>query len=520
MRSITCLIFLCTLLLAGCVLTQIPSELAEHKTTLQKAPEDTPAAFVTIRYPIRFSKDAEAKANAVWADMSANLYNRNVTKQKPAENEGLMSSSRPKTNKVARPDFKSPASLSAFKSHYFALELYAALTKIVPSAKIVLQPQEVVLDDKGAFAYSATTTVPSVLLVDLFVHVGEDLAAPWTTQGQRIRAFLSVRTSAQAAEKTKGALFDTVVTNQPYSVADAAAMLAGGVSAAAGRDIVQYLNTTGEVLSGEVVPYNGTWPPKLEGVYRLRELSFDMDPVGFAGQCASLPQDSGQARTPGDLGAPPSGFETSPSYPFSSVLANVVAEYVNRIDCEKAIQADLASYVEQFDAPLAEATRSGTPPTAAQQQRLAALTGFLKIELEYLERQGRSAYAVLYNDNFGLSLRRLQCSEHTAYERRKQEEAQAAAMFLAAFASAAGAASSRNSAYTTVLAGTAATTLVAGLAFAESADAGVKDFTNAYGSNMQRISEMTVMGEKLQAGTHKELREKLRAIYTKVYSRG
>lgn len=322
------------------------------------------------------------------------------------------------------------------KSNYFALSLFKELAARLPEHSVLLSPHAVKLDAQGNLTSEPITqaeSLPSVVSVDFATYSFPDASkmmgkAPLTF-GDLVSPLVSVRTDHRASAPTQGLIFASAPL-LPYAAG------AGRADAKAGMEIMQRgqfdthvpeLDFIAFLSQGEraSVPVQGLGGDLNDN----RVVAYPVEKIKLDGVALE------RLKTANDGSVDP--LERV----FSDAMADNILEMINWADAEKAVMADKAAAIAQFDPSLAALTFVGSD-AADYQARVRYAERLLEAQRKYLSVQSLRIFDGVHNGEMGAQMRDMITAEYKVLEdrrelARKQNQATALAVLGAVAAGAA-----------------------------------------------------------------------------------
>ena len=322
------------------------------------------------------------------------------------------------------------------KSNYFALSLYKEMAARLPEHAVLLSPHAVKLDAEGKLTSEPITkaeSLPSVVSVDFATYSYPDVKKMMgdepLTFGDLVTPLVSVRTDHRAAAPTQGVLFASAPLI-PYAAGN-------------GRnDAVEAMNTMQKGQFDRGVPEldflsylkkgsRAKVPSKnLKSGNRDNVItSYPVEKIKLDGVALSRLKDAND------------GSVDPLERVFSDAMADNVIKIINRTDTQKAIMANKAAAIAEYDPSLAALTFVGSDK-ADYNARLRYAERLLEAERKYLSVQSLRVFDGIHNGEMGAQMRDMIMAEYKVLEERrklarKQNQATAFAILGAVAAGAA-----------------------------------------------------------------------------------
>ncbi len=360
-------------------------------TLTATAPEGT--VMAVIRYPAVVQN--EAKDAYYKAFESVSIGGSNKRKGDAAEIESIADS-------------------VIVKSNYFALSLYKEMAARLPEHGVLLSPHAVKLDANGKLTSEPITQaekIPSVVSVDFttysFPDLKEMMGPKPLTFGDLVTPLVSVKTDHRAASATQGVLFASTPLI-PYA-------------AGTGQDeIKQSLST---IQRGQF----DTTAPELDFISYIskdsrlnvpaKKLTASLDEnVVLAYPVEKIKLD-GVALS--QLNAATDGSVDPLERVFSDAMADNVIRIINETDSRKAIMAQKAAAIAEYDPSLAALTFVGSD-AADYQARLRYVDRLLDAERKYMSVQSLRIFDGVHNGEMGVQMRDMLAAEYEVIEKRRK----------------------------------------------------------------------------------------------------
>ena len=322
------------------------------------------------------------------------------------------------------------------KSNYFALSLYKEMAARLPEHSVLLSPHAVKLDANGNLTSEPITqaeSLPSVVSVDFATYSYPDakkmMGDKPLTFGDLITPLVSVRTDHRASAPTQGVLFASAPLI-PYAAANGRKDAANGMTmmqkgqfdkSVPELDFLTYLKK-GERAN---VPSNSL----KGGVKNNAVMSYPVEKVKLDGVALARLKDAND------------GSVDPLERVFSDAMADKVVSIINNTDTQKAVMANKAAAIAEYDPSLAALTFVGSDE-ADYNARLRYAERLLDAERKYLSVQSLRVFDGIHNGEMGAQMRDMIMSEYKVLEERrklarKQNQATAFAILGAVAAGAA-----------------------------------------------------------------------------------
>ncbi len=397
-RYASALLATTALLLAGCASTATGSKQStlvrssgQAPTLTAQAPEGT--VMAVIRYPAVV--ESEAKDTYYKAFESVAIGGNNKRAGDAAEIESIADS-------------------VIVKSNYFALSLYKEMAARLPEHGVLLSPHAVKLDANGNLTSEPITQaekIPSVVSVDFttysFPDLKEMMGSKPLTFGDLVTPLVSVRTDHRAASATQGVLFASTPLI-PYA-------------AGTGQDEIKQSLTT--MQSGQF----DTSAPELDFIsYIAKDTRLNVpakklgasldDNVVLAYPVEKIKLD-GVALS--QLNSAVDGSVDPLERVFSDAMADNVIRIINETDSRKAVMAQKAAAIAEYDPSLAALTFVGSDE-ADYQARLRYVDRLLDAERKYMSVQSLRIFDGVHNGEMGVQMRDMLSAEYQVIEKRRK----------------------------------------------------------------------------------------------------
>ena len=313
------------------------------------------------------------------------------------------------------------------KSNYFALSLYKEMAARLPEHAVLLSPHAVKLDANGKLTSEPITqaeSLPSVVSVDFATYSYPDpkkmMGEKPLTFGDLVTPLVSVRTDHRAAAPTQGVLFASAPLI-PYAAGNGREdALQSAKSLQSGQfntdvpelDFVSYLKKGARAN----VPSSGVKSGHKDNVIT----SYPVEKIKLDGVALS------QLKTANDGSVDP--LERV----FSDAMADKVINIINRTDVQKAVMANKAAAIADYDPSLAALTYVGSD-SADYNARLRYAERLLDAERNYLSVQSLRVFDGIHNGEMGAQMRDMIMAEYKVLEERRRlarKQNQATAMSI------------------------------------------------------------------------------------------
>jgi hypothetical protein len=322
------------------------------------------------------------------------------------------------------------------KSNYFALSLYKELAARLPEHSVLLSPHAVKLDANGKLTSEPITqaeSLPTVVSVDFATYSFPDpekmMGEKPLTFGDLVTPLVTVRTDHLASAPTQGVLFASAPLI-PYAAGNSRedavrtlkGMQEGQFNAGVPElDFVSYLKKED--------PLNVSSGNLNSGLKDNVVTSYPVEKIKLDGVALS------RLKTANDGSVDP--LERV----FSDAMADKVINIINRTDVQKAVMANKAAAIADYDPSLAALTYVGSDK-ADYNARLRYAERLLDAERNYLSVQSLRVFDGIHNGEMGAQMRDMIMAEYKVLEERrrlarKQNQATALAILGAVAAGAA-----------------------------------------------------------------------------------
>ena len=331
---------------------------------------------------------------------------------------------------------KSTADSVIVKSNYFALSLYKEMAARLPEHTVLLSPHAVKLDANGKLTSEPITqaeSLPSVVSVDFATYSFPDpkkmMSEKPLTFGDLVTPLVSVRTDHRAAAPTQGVLFASAPLI-PYAAGNGR------------KDAVESLNVMQSGQFDKTVPEldflsylkrgeRANVPSKsLRGGKKDNIItSYPIEKVKLDGVALERLKDAND------------GTVDPLERVFSDAMADRIINIINNTDTQKAVMANKAAAISEYDPSLAALTYVGSDEVDYN-ARLRYAERLLDAERNYLSVQSLRVFDGIHNGETGAQMRDMILAEYKVLEERrklarKQNQATAFAILGAVAAGAA-----------------------------------------------------------------------------------
>jgi len=322
------------------------------------------------------------------------------------------------------------------KSNYFALSLYKEMAARLPEHAVLLSPHAVKLDANGKLTSEPITkaeSLPSVVNVDFATYSYPDakemMGDKPLTFGDLVTPLVSVHTDRQAAAPTQGVLFASAPLI-PYAAGNARKDTAEAMNVMQRGQFdtnVPELNFLSYLKKGP----RANIPSKSlgKGTTNNTVTSYPIEKIKLDGVALSRLKDAND------------GSIDPLERVFSDAMADKVINIINSTDVQKAVMANKAAAIAEYDPSLAALTFVGSDK-ADYNARLRYAERLLDAERKYLSVQSLRVFDGIHNGEMGAQMRDMIMSEYKVLEERrklarKQNQATAFAILGAVAAGAA-----------------------------------------------------------------------------------
>jgi len=322
------------------------------------------------------------------------------------------------------------------KSNYFALSLYKEMAARLPEHAVLLSPHAVKLDANGKLTSEPITqaeSLPSVVSVDFSTYSYPDakkmMGDKPLTFGDLVTPLVSVHTDRQAAAPTQGVLFASAPLI-PYAAGN------GRQVAAEAMNTMQRGQFDRGVPELDFLSYlkkgaRANVPSKsLKSGHKDNMITaYPVEKIKLDGVALSRLKDAND------------GSVDPLERVFSDAMADKVINIINNTDTQKAVMANKAAAIAEYDPSLAALTFVGSDK-ADYNARLRYAERLLDAERKYLSVQSLRVFDGIHNGEMGAQMRDMIMAEYKVLEERrklarKQNQATAFAILGAVAAGAA-----------------------------------------------------------------------------------
>lgn len=300
------------------------------------------------------------------------------------------------------------------KSNYFALSLYKEMAARLPEHAVLLSPHAVKLDANGKLTSEPITqaeSLPSVVHVDFATYSYPDakkmMGDKPLTFGDLVTPLVSVTTDHRAATPTQGVLFASAplipyaAGNGRKEASDSMKMMQRG----------QLDNTASELdfLSFLKKSERANVPSKsLKGGGKSNSItSYPVEKIKLDGVALSRLKDAND------------GSVDPLERVFSDAMADKVISIINNTDTQKAVMANKAAAIAQYDPSLAALTFVGSDKSDYN-ARLRYAERLLDAERKYLSVQSLRVFDGIHNGEMGAQMRDMIMAEYKVLEERRK----------------------------------------------------------------------------------------------------
>ncbi len=412
-------VLLTTTILTGCASTATGAKQSSMvgltKTESLRAQAPSGGVLAVIRYP------------AVVETAAKDAY------YKAFENSAIGGSAATSGDAAER---QSVADSVIVKSNYFALSLYKEMAARLPEHGVLLSPHAVKLGPDGKLTSEPITkaeSLPSAVSVDFATYSYPDINKMMgdkpLTFGDLVTPLISVRTDHRASAATQGVLFASAPLI-PYAAGtgkdeakDAMQSMQRGKfdRKAPELDFISYLSKDTRV--------NVPTKSLKSGIGDNSIVSYPVEKIKLDGVALS------------QLDKANNGSVDPLERVFSDAMADKVVSIINRADINKAVMANKAAAIADYDPSLAALTFVGSDK-ADYNARLKYAERLLDAERKYLSVQSLRIFDGIHNGEMGSQMRDMIMAEYKVLEERrrlakKQNQATAMAILGAVAAGAA-----------------------------------------------------------------------------------
>lgn len=300
------------------------------------------------------------------------------------------------------------------KSNYFALSLYKELAARLPEHSVLLSPHAVKLDANGKLTSEPITkaeSLPNVVSVDFATYSFPDakkmMGDKPLTFGDLITPLVSVRTDHRASAPTQGVLFASAplipyaASNGRKEAADEMKMLQKGQfdKTVPELDFVSYLKKGDRTT----VPSTGL----KAGIEENTVTSYPVEKVELDGIALARLKDAND------------GTVDPLERVFSDAMADKLISIINNTDTQKAVMANKAAAIAEYDPSLAALTYVGSDKLDYN-ARLRYAERLLEAERKYLSVQSLRVFDGIHNGEMGAQMRDMIMAEYKVLEERRK----------------------------------------------------------------------------------------------------
>ena len=412
------------------------------------------------------------------------------------------------------------------KSNYFALSLYKELAARLPEHTVLLSPHAIKLDENGELTSEPITqaeSLPSVISVDFatysFPDIDKMMGDQPLTFGDLVTPLVSVRTDHLAQVPTHGLLFASAPLI-PYAAGKSQQ------DASDGLDVMQRGQFDRTVPELDFISFltksertNVTSKSLRGGAIENVVTSYPVEKIKLDGVALA------QLETANDGSIDP--LERV----FSDAMADNIINIINNTDTQKAVMANKAAAIADYDPSLAALTYVGAD-SPDYQARLRYAERLLDAERKYLSVQSLRVFDGVHNGEMGAQMRDMIMAEYDVLDERrrlarKQNQATAFAV-LGAVAAGASISNSGNSDNRRTNAGNQILTQLAiqGAMVAAQEAIALNSRSKAIGTNylssiapaLEQQTSVTVdlldSSETITAIRYEDLKSKLQSLYS------
>ena len=322
------------------------------------------------------------------------------------------------------------------KSNYFALSLYKEMAARLPEHGVLLSPHAVKLGPDGKLTSEPITkaeSLPSAVSVDFATYSYPDINKMMgdkpLTFGDLVTPLITVRTDHRASAATQGVLFASAPLI-PYAAGtgkdkakDAMQSMQRGKfdRQAPELDFISYISKDTRV--------NVPTKSLKSGVGENSIVSYPVEKIKLDSVALS------------QLDKANNGSVDPLERVFSDAMADKVVSIINRADINKAVMANKAAAISDYDPSLAALTFVGSDK-ADYKARLKYAERLLDAERKYLSVQSLRIFDGIHNGEMGAQMRDMIMAEYKVLDERrnlakKQNQATAFAILGAVAAGAA-----------------------------------------------------------------------------------
>lgn len=322
------------------------------------------------------------------------------------------------------------------KSNYFALSLYKEMAARLPEHAVLLSPHAVKLGADGKLTSEPITqaeSLPSVVNIDFTTYSYPDakemMGDKPLTFGDLVTPLVSVTTDHRASAPTQGVLFASAPLI-PYAAGN------GRKEASDGMKMMQSGQLDDTVSELDFLSYlkksERTDVPSIglkNGRKNNTVTSYPVEKIKLDGIALS------RLKTANDGSVDP--LERV----FTDAMADKIISIINNTDTQKAVMANKAAAIAEYDPSLAALTFVGSDKTDYN-ARLRYAERLLDAERKYLSVQSLRVFDGIHNGEMGAQMRDMIMAEYKVLEERrklarKQNQATAFAILGAVAAGAA-----------------------------------------------------------------------------------
>jgi hypothetical protein len=358
--------------LAGCVTaSKYDENLKVSSSAIARIEASKPRTLlVVIRYPALFDRKAEGWLNSRHRQYAINLDPRPA---RTAENP-------------------SPFTSTLLKTNYYVQEFYQALRSRLPENTVALQPQRLTVKGSRIVPTVGYRLPPAVLYVDFltYEHPHKFLTNDPNTFGAYISPIVSVRTRAQAALETRGALVGTQEL-RPKSHTWVGKRASSGL----GYTFINFLNDRGGQGTEAKLNIVSKGPIKAGQYLELPQVTADL------GSDATRQAAGSRGGLSGD---------SVPSIKVTRSLSNAVLQALTIVNHKRAVGRDLVGYIASFDRALAKRYATNSL-VRGDRAKMIAIYEIIALERAFLSEQDQQLFKTSYRGAFGDSIRQLLAGE-------------------------------------------------------------------------------------------------------------
>ncbi|MDB2439425.1 hypothetical protein N9W89_11975 [Hellea sp.] len=300
------------------------------------------------------------------------------------------------------------------KSNYFALSLYKELAARLPEHTVLLSPHAIKLDENGDLTSEPITqaeSLPSVISVDFatysFPDIDKMMGDQPLTFGDLVTPLVSVRTDHLAQVPTHGLLFASAPLI-PYAAGKSQQYAADGLDvmqrgqfdrSVPELDFISFL-TKSERTSVPSKSLRGGATENVVTSYPVEKIK--LDGVALA-----------QLETAND------GTIDPLERVFSDAMADNIINIINSTDTQKAVMANKAAAIADYDPSLAALTYVGDD-SPDYKARLRYAERLLDAERKYLSVQSLRVFDGVHNGEMGAQMRDMIMAEYEVLDERRR----------------------------------------------------------------------------------------------------